>query len=463
MRKHAIIILLLAHVLVLGGLFTYRYPPAEARTRMDAFEHGDFRGNLLRLYMSRSPEYLWFEWSWLVLGRPLPADYPVSYREQFELGAQLRDSPRALLPYRDIPFSYPPLLMVPLLAAGLLSIGPLSYLFVFGLLCTAAWLLALRYCYDIWRLLPATQRVPWARVLALSLLMLLGIGQIAVTRLDAFVALAVTGTIAAHLRGRPLRAALWLASGVLLKLTPILLAPLLLADLLRAGQRRRALHAGLLAVGIVACVLGATALLAGKGAFQPLLEHQARPLQLESTWATVLLLAHAWANVPVHTFVAFGSWNIEGSTVLEWLAGWFPWLAIGGVYVAYWLKPSNALRLVRAAVLVQLTFMLTFRVFSPQYLLWLLPLVLITTTDRRLHRLLLMALVLTQVIWPNFYELLERASTAGAVLLAARNLLLLAVLCWLVRLMWVPPSVDRAEARDRPVDTEPRYAGERAL
>ena len=82
-----------------------------------------------------------------------------------------------------------------------------------------------------------------------------------------------------------------------------------------------------------------------------------------------------------------------------------------------------------------LAFILTNKVFSPQYLLWLGPLFALAYGFRpRLAPAvlaLLLASALTQAIFPVFYRQLKELRAPLIVLLNLRNLILVALLAWL--------------------------------
>jgi hypothetical protein len=91
--------------------------------------------------------------------------------------------------------------------------------------------------------------------------------------------------------------------------------------------------------------------------------------------------------------------------------------------------------------------MLTGKVFSPQYLLWIAPLLAVMRGVRRdmdrLFFVFLAAAGLTQVIYPLFYDQLGSMYPAMILLLNLRNALLVAVLAGLI---WRLPALLQPEA-----------------
>jgi hypothetical protein len=200
------------------------------------------------------------------------------------------------------------------------------------------------------------------------------------------------------------------ATGV--KLWPALVIPPLLA----VARPRRAAAAVLVGTGLA--LAGASAVLAGWGRLlSPLTYQSDRGLQIESVLATPAMLA--WWHDPARWSVGYApskSYEVTGplvgllldtSTLLSVLlvatlgtAWWRLWLVRDRV------TGPTALWLALAAVT---GFVVTGKVLSPQYLLWLLPAAAagIAVADSPLLRRwtagLLLAAGLTQVVFPAYY------------------------------------------------------------
>ncbi|NUR08904.1 MAG: hypothetical protein HOQ45_18105 [Nocardioidaceae bacterium] len=272
------------------------------------------------------------------------------------------------------------------------------------------------------------------------------LGGLSLARLDLLVGvLAAVGLLAAAPRPRVAAAAVTVATA--LKLWPVLLLPGIVA-----ASRRRV--GSVVVVGVTGLVLAAaTLVLAGWGRLVSPLSYQGeRGLHVESVPATPAMLG--WAVHP-------GGWRVEYadsrafevtgpavslslllSTLLTMgLAAGFVLLLAriwrGGVLAAEGLVWTSL-----AAVCA---FLATAKVFSPQYLLWLLPMAaagLALVRSRALDRwstLLLVATGLTHLVYPVCYRgLVEHGwQTAVAVpALATRNVLLVLLLVVAVRAAW---------------------------
>jgi hypothetical protein len=116
------------------------------------------------------------------------------------------------------------------------------------------------------------------------------------------------------------------------------------------------------------------------------------------------------------------------------------------LYVMFWrvLKSRSAediepRQVVGMAVLLLFTFILTFKVLSPQFLIWLTPLIYVSAPSRRstaFFGCFLAVMVVTQLIWPGFYYLLEEAHPVGVGMLLIRNVGLMVLFVWLLRDWW---------------------------
>lgn len=99
-------------------------------------------------------------------------------------------------------------------------------------------------------------------------------------------------------------------------------------------------------------------------------------------------------------------------------------------------RPLRDFTLVLLTTVLLLAFILTNKVFSPQYLLWLGPLVAVASgAEPRLRPpafALLLAAALSQAIFPHLYDQLHELRPLPVFLLNLRNFILVAMLAWLL-------------------------------
>lgn len=285
----------------------------------------------------------------------------------------------------------------------------------------------------------------WAWVVAVP-----AIGTTAYARFDLLPGVLV-GSAVVVLAARPRLAAAVLAVATAVKLWPVVVAPPLLA-----GTARRTAVAWYAGVGLA--LAAATALLAGPARLlTPLTYQSERGLQIESVAATPVMLAW-WRQPGTWTieYAASRSYEITGPMVHGLLAVTtlatllYTLLVAAGAVVLLrrWLRREvvDAGTVVWCGLVGVLGFVVSGKVLSPQYMLWVLPLAiagLVVTDDAVLRRWvgwLLVAAALTQVVFPFGYG----AITVGVgpplavpvLALAARNLLLTVLLAAAVAESW---------------------------
>ena len=160
-----------------------------------------------------------------------------------------------------------------------------------------------------------------------------------------------------------------------------------------------------------------------------------RPLQVESLGSSFLLAAHHLFGLGLEMRSSHGSQNLDG-TLPAILATLLTAVQLG-VLTWIWLRrPATGAELVRWSAAALVAFVALGKVLSPQFLIWLAPLVPLVAGRRGLWAslLLVVALVLTQLWFPfNYWELALRFDRLPSALVLARDLTLVALLVVLVR------------------------------
>jgi hypothetical protein len=218
---------------------------------------------------------------------------------------------------------------------------------------------------------------------AYLLYVLVGNAIIAGTRFDAVPALLTLLAVVWARRGWHWQAYAALAGATLLKVYPLVFVlPFLVADV-RAdlttrpsprGRAGRALGGLTVYAGVLALGIGLALLLNPAGALGPLTFLAGRGIEFESVPATLLLLTHLGASVPFsigyEANVTVVASPLAGVAATASLA-----LGLGLAAIGVWLQWRGQLTLVRSCLVVLLGALVSSKVFSPQYLLWLAPLV----------------------------------------------------------------------------------------
>src|SRR5207244_10972512 len=207
---------------------------------------------------------------------------------------------------------------------------------------------------------------------------------------------------------------------------PAVLAPLrLVYGWGRRGTREAVGSAGAGAAVVVACFVPFLAV-APDGVWGSVVRQTTRPLQIESLGAAALIVAHHVGGLGLTMRTGFGSQNLVGAlphdvgralTVLQVLA-------ILGIWLWFWRGDmASRERVVVASAASVCAFVALGKVLSPQFLIWLVPLVPLVRGRRGLvaSGLLAAALVLTQLWFPNrYWWLVYGFHTRDTILVAAR-------------------------------------------
>ncbi len=257
---------------------------------------------------------------------------------------------------------------------------------------------------------------------------------VALTRYDAIVALALAVAVVGVASGRRwhLAACAALGFGAAAKLVPAL------AMLPLALDRRTAVRGLAVFFGVLVVFFAPALLLGGAGFTESFAYHADRGLQLESLGASILMRLGLVSNVVFD----FGAFEVRGGGVDLAAALSLPVTgALLVVTVLVILRDHRrhgfaAVRFPRQAAALILAFMLGSKVLSPQYMIWLLPLVPVSfggVTGAGVCVLFLAVCFTTTQVFPFHYGDLINLRQPGPDLLLGRNLLL--ALLWALLLV----------------------------
>jgi len=339
------------------------------------------------------------------------------------------------VPYQDFAWEYPPgalpIMLVPGLYAPLLPTHPPTHLYfgLYGVL-WVLWMLLIDAAIW-WFLLRRTSRSlshPAAQVWLYGLPLL---GGLCWARYDMVPAATSLMAIVAAGFGLSRRSGIAAGLGGTLKIWPILLAPL-------QRTRRAAVTATAMTVGVMAAAGAITLLLTGETGFAQVLHYQTqRGLQIESLVALPLVwMTHLHVSGYSQSF-QFGSFQVAGphTAALGHLVTYLYFVGLFVLSIFHWrfMKRDAGPRLVALSAMgfIFLT-LVTNKVFSPQYLLWLLAImagacVLDPQTWQPYIKWVLTVCGLTALVFPWFYgDVLNRA-WFGLVAMTMRDVLVLGI------------------------------------
>jgi hypothetical protein len=311
---------------------------------------------------------------------------------------------RGNVPYRDFGVEYPPGALPTFVLPALGHEGdPVAYKRRFGALmalCGVGLLIAL--VFSVASLGFGTGAAAGALLLAALAPVLLG--TVVLTRFDLWPAALVAGAMALLLGGRSRLGHVLLGVGIAAKVWPVVLAPLTVAYVWRTRGRRDALWCGGLALGVVLAAGLPFFVLSPHGVWTSFERQLSRPLQIESVGAALIVAAHHVLGTDVVMVSSRGSQNIGGgfASAVGVVQSLVELGVLVGIWIAFARRDRTREELVRYAAAAVVAFIALGKVLSPQFLIWLIPLIPLV---RRWSVALLYAaaLVLTQAWFPKHY------------------------------------------------------------
>jgi hypothetical protein len=241
------------------------------------------------------------------------------------------------------------------------------------------------------------------------------------------------------------------AAGAAAKVYPIVLVPLALLELWRRG-RWRAVGAGAgAALAVLVVVIGPFAVVGAHGVRWAVHREASRPLDLESVAASAFAAVHELTGAHIRVVAAASSHGLAGAWP-DRAATASTYLTLAALLGVYWLylrggrTPDELVTACAAAVTAYIVFG---KVFSPQFNIWLVPLVPLVGGRRgiRASALLVAIIGVTQIFEPyryvQYWHLDTPWVTWTVVLRDVLAVALLAVLVWPAtprRLDFAPPT-----------------------
>jgi hypothetical protein len=351
------------------------------------------------------------------------------------------------LPYRDFRLEYPPgALPVFVLPALLSERGDgQDYRVVFGDLMVLFGICSILLVAVLLDGLRASRARVTAALLGIAVFPLL-LGSVVLTRFDLWPASLTVAALAALVWQRDRLGFGLLGLAVVAKLYPVVLAPLALSYVWRRRGRREALVCLGVMAAVVLAVFGPFLVLAPDGVAYSFSRQLGRPLQIESLGSAFFLAAHQAFGLELEMRSSHGSQNLHGTGPA--VAAALLSIAQLGALVWIWLRrPGTAEELLRWSAAALVAFVALGKVLSPQFLVWLVPLIPLVAGRRGLRASVLLsaALVLTQLWFPSrYWELAIEFEAVASWLVLARDLVLVGLLVVLVR---PARETERAPAR----------------
>jgi Glycosyltransferase family 87 len=361
----------------------------------------------------------------------------VIHHGRFAVG-QMMDTPiyahyagmmkRGLIPYRDFFELYPPLALPVFLLPGLFA-G--SSFHVYQQLFEALMLVCGIAAVGLATFVLVDQRPELRRLIAgvaIGALMPVLMGSVILSRYDLWPTLLTVAAVASIWLGSTRTGFAFLGLGFAAKAFPIVILPIALIHVWRNQSRRRFLEClGAFLVAVLAWFLPFV-IASPHGVWASISNQSGRPLQIESLGASLWLFAHQVLGTHLSVYFTHGSDNLNGHPPLEFarVMSVFQLLVIAGLWVTYAIGKPTRERLLVAATAAVCAFIVFDPVLSPQYLIWLVPLVMMVPGRRGLAAtgLLALAMMLTQVWFPQHFVQLKEFLPLESWAVIARDLVL---------------------------------------
>jgi hypothetical protein len=368
------------------------------------------------------------------------------YRDVHLYGVYADRFLRGELPYRDVFVEYPPGAFAVFLPPAVLPGG--AYNFAFKSLMALCGIAALFALVLVLVSLGLRGRRLYAAA-ALFALSPIAVGPISLNTYDLFPAALTVGALAAILRKRELLGFGLLGLAVTAKLYPLVLVPPAVAYVWTTLGRRRAAWSLAALGGVAAVVLLPFATFAPGGLWDSFHAQSSRGLQIESLGSAVLLAAHQlglYEATVVRGATGAATRDLAGSLpdALATLTSLLQVAAVVAVWLLHLREPRSPERLVLASCAAVAAFLAFNRFVSPQYLVWLIPLVLLLPgrTGLVATGLVAASLVLAQIWFFHYSRVFELERITW--LVVARDALLLALyVLLLLRLKTSTPSSEK--------------------
>lgn len=347
------------------------------------------------------------------------------------------------IPYRDFPVEYPPLALVPILLPQLMnlitSFSFIGYLFFFTVQ-------SLLIVYGIGVLifkLTEIQNLPKSPLKTALLYGFLVVGNLPflLWRYDAFPTFLTLLALWLTLTRRPALAGIALGFGIAAKLYPVLLIPSFVIYYWVQKQNFLAIKflSGATIAPLAIFLLFSPVGLENLSYF--LSYHQFRGIQIESLASGLLLIGHLLQWIRLEVVLNYGAFHLQHPWGEAVIRGFIFAFLIGYVAIGIsYFKQANFLEkrsihllnqsLIIYILITLLLFILTNKVFSPQYLVWLLPFVVLLP-DKYIALFAALSLI-TFLIYPASYGWLIGLNPVSVLLLNCRNFLAVGLLAGLI-------------------------------
>ncbi len=350
------------------------------------------------------------------------------------------DGTAPFTPQGDLRWEYPPLAYLLLLPPRIFTTDPTIYMALYTVEVLVFLIIGLRI---LMKMISRTGASP-VLIVGTYLLSVLLLGHFIYDRFDIIVAVIALAAVYMFVTNRYFAASVLVVLGMFMKIYPALFLLVFFVFLFNRRQYRDIAVQAVFCLVLCAVLMAPFLIMAPDNAWNFVSYHGDRGLQVESTAASIIMLFGTFGFGGFHVISSFGSWNLGGSVADSLASVTFAAMVVA-ILVSlafYFLRdricPENEremwLMLGCAAVLT--SFVILNKVFSAQYVIWLitayLPLAMYLRSGKS-YCLCIAALVMVYLtmVMVKLYDDLVYNHPDGIVVLFIRNVLVLSMLAFM--------------------------------
>ncbi len=335
------------------------------------------------------------------------------------------------IPYQDFTLEYPPFSLLFFILPRLVASTWSSFSIYYQAEVVIIDIIGILIIYAVAR---KTANPPWI-FLMIYTLCILAMGPIIGQQYDLFPAVMSLLSIYIFWAGKHKTSWVVLALATLTKIFPVVIAPVFLIHYLRNSQWKH-LWQGLMIFSAVILIVLLPFLISSPASLKTLYDYHAlRGIQVESIYSSFLLAADKLGLISINTGFGYGSWNVLGpsadvlSKVSTVILGILLVLAYCLIYLRTKKGNPRILQLSAFSMLAILIVICSSKILSPQYMIWLIPLIPLFSERTWLSVLIafLIAGALTYYLFPWNYINLTLMNNPEVAVLFFRNCLLIAM------------------------------------
>lgn len=344
-----------------------------------------------------------------------------------------------LSPYSQFSLEYPPLVLVPIFLAGKIdSQSLIDYSAGFSVIMFFADCACLMVCYQYCKnhLRMSDQKI--SEMIFFYALFGLPMFQLLYQRLDLIVALFLSLSLILF-RGSKLIFALSAFLGFFYKIIPALIMPA--AIIIKEKRPIKIIKNSLIFLVSLFCAIWILELFTDHSFVKNMLFHAERDIHFESLFGSLIILQNLLVGKISIIYQNYGSFIIKASKPLIDFSKFFGHLILITFYVALFFKFRNRQKIsdedfLNVSLLTILLFLTFQRVLSPQFFIWLIPILSIWLVQNYSRKIFLIFLFLFLATWAVFsidYSALVGQEPILVTILCLRNFVLLGVTIFLIK------------------------------